>query len=333
MQVVEWNPSLPPNIQHHDFVGAVRKIWDYWVSIRVFLPEFRAGDRNNTFLLEYKSGGHEELNKRASFRHCILMSPAPNEAFLAPKDVEYSPRDSLTSSNSASREAMVFEMSRLVQDWPHGLSVSCHLRSTMQGWRVLSGNRPDMTLDYSNATLGASLNATWKSLYNLCRHADQNADQSKLTFLLSSLVYRHPDQTQLYRSLLAFATNQTFRKRRHDPPKSGELDFSDGEMPTRDKLEPLVSAMITPFAESPAYQVVESTPELEQEQYAQYISQRQEEFDDCVADLLQLLPCDHVPSSTFDSFELISGDLERIDKLFKSCYENKYVVIVSTNDY
>jgi hypothetical protein len=107
---------------------------------------------------------------------------------------------------------MVFEMSRLVQDWPHGLSVSCHLRSTMQGWQVLSANRPDVTLDYSNAVLDTSLKATWRSLYNLCRHADQSADQSKLTFLLSSLVYRHPDQTQLYRSLLAFATNHDFQK-------------------------------------------------------------------------------------------------------------------------
>ena len=223
MQMVEWNPSLPPNVQHHDFVGVVGKIWDYWMSIRLFLPEFREGGRNDTFLLEYKRGGHEELNKRASYRNRLLMSPAPNEAFLAPKDAKYSPRDSLTSSNSTSREAMVFEMSRLVQDLPGGLSVSCHLRSTMQGWRVLSGNRPDMTLDYSNAALSTSLKATWKSLYNLCRHSNQSADQSRLTFLLSSLVYRHPDQTQLYRSLLAFATNQTFRKRRHNPLKVATL--------------------------------------------------------------------------------------------------------------
>ncbi len=103
MQMVEWNPSLPPNIQHHDFVGAVRKIWDYWVSIRVFLPEFREGGRNDTFLLEYKKGGHVELNKRASFRHRLLISLTPNEAFLAPKDAKYSPRDSLASSNSALR--------------------------------------------------------------------------------------------------------------------------------------------------------------------------------------------------------------------------------------
>ena len=336
MQVVEWNPSLPPNIQHHDFVGAVRKIWDYWVSIRVFLPEFREGGRNDTFLLEYKKGGHEELNKRAGFRHCLLMSPAPNEVFLAPQDAEHSPRDSLASSNSALREAMVFEMSRLVQKWPHELRVSCHLRSFMQGWQVLSANRPHTTLDYSNSVLGVSLKATWKSLYNLCRHADQRADQSKLTFLLSSLVYRHPDQIQLYRSLLAFATNQTFRRRRYDLPESGDLDFSYGETPTREKVVPLVSAMIMPFPESPEYQVVrdlESTPELRREQYSQYTSHRQEEIDDCVTDLMQSLDCDHIPSSTFDSFELISGDPFKIDKLFKSCYENRYVVRVSTNDY
>ncbi len=206
----------------------------------------------------------------------------------------------------------------------------------MQGWQVLSANRPDVTLDYSNAALGESLKATWKSLYNLCRRADQRADQSKLTFLLSSLVYRHPDQIQLYRSLLAFATNENFRRPRYALTESGDLDFSYGETPTRERLAPLVSAIIKPFPESPEYQVVVdlgSTPELRRKQYAQYISHRQEEFDDCVADLMQLLHCDHIPSSSFDSFELVSGDPFEIDRLFRSCYENKYVVRVSTDDY
>jgi len=335
MQLVEWNPDLPPNIQHHDFAGVVRRIWDYWVSIRVFLPEFREGGQNDAFLHEYVKGGHEDLNKRASVRHRLWVSPGPHETFPVPKDAGYSPRDSLTSSSSALREAMVFEMSRLVQDWPHGLSVSCHLRSTMQEWRVLSANRPDVNLDYSNATLDTSLKAIWRSLYNLCRDADQVADQSKLTFLLSSLVYRHPDQTQLYRSLLAFATNQAFRRARHCLPKSGDLDFSDEEMPTREKLVDLVSNMTKPFPESSEYQVLVDlgwTCERERTQNAQYISHRQEEIEDCVADLIQLWPCDHIPGSIFDSFELISGDLfEDINKLFKSCYENKYVVCVSND--
>ena len=336
MQVVEWNPFLPPNVQHHDFEGVVRKIWDYWVSIRVFLPEFRERGRKDPFLLEYKGGGHEELNKRASSRHRLLIPPVPYEAFLTPKDANYSPRDSLASSNSASREAIVFEMSRLVQDWPLGLNVSCCLRSTMQGWQVLSKHNPDVTLHYSSAALDASLKATWRSLYNLCRRADQSADESKLTFLLSSLVYRHPDQTQLYHSLLAFATNRAFSKPRHSPPESGDLDFSYGETPTREKLDPLVSAMIKPFPESPEYQVyveLGCTPKLEREQYAQYVSHRQEELDDCVADLMQPFSCGHIPGSTFDSFELISGDPFEIDKLLNNCHENRFVVRVSTHSY
>ena len=335
MQVVEWSRFLPPNVQHPDFMEFVRKIWDYWVSIRVFLPEFRERVQNDLFMFEYQEGGHEELNKRASFRHRLLMPPEPYEAFLPPKDANYSPRDSLASSNSALREAMVFEMSRLVQDWPQGLSVSCHLRSAMQEWKVLLANR-EVTLENSNTALDTSLKATWRSLYNLCRHADQSADQSKLTFLLSSLVYCHPDQTHLYRSLLAFATNRAFSKPRYDLPESGDLDFSYGETPTREKLVSLVSAMIKPFPESPEYQVyleLGCTPELEREQYAHYISHRQEELDDCVADLMQLLYCGHILGSTFDSFELISGDPFEIDKLFKNCHENRYAVRVSTYDY
>jgi hypothetical protein len=339
MQVVEWNPSLPPNVQHHDFVGAVRKIWDYWLSIRVFLPEFRGRGRNDTFLPEYKKGGHEELNKRASFRLRLMIPLGPYEACLTPKDANYSPRDSLASLNSASREAMVFEMSRLVHDWPRGLSVSCHLRRTMQGWKVLSTNRPDVTLDYSSAALDTSLKTTWSSLFNLCRHADQSADQSKLTFLLSSLVYRHPDQTQLYCSLLAFATNQAFGKPRHDPPESGDLDFSYGEAPTRRQLVPLVSAMIEPFLESPEHQVLNElgwTLELERKQHAQYTSHCRQELDDCVADLIQLSYCGHIPGRIFESFELISGDplkIDKIDELLSNCYDNRYVVRVSTYIY
>jgi len=325
MQMVEWNPSLPPNIQHHDFVGAVRKIWDYWVSIRIFFPEFREGDRNDEFLPEYKRDGHEELNKRVGFRHCLLIPLGPYEAFLTPKDANYSPRDSLASSASASREAMVFEMSRLVQDWPRGLSVSCHLRNTIQGWKVLSANSPDVTLDYSSAAL--DIKTTWRSLYNLCRHADQRADQSKLTFLLSSLVYRDPDQTQLYRALLAFATNRAFSRRRHDPPESGDLTFSYGETPTREKLMPLVSAMIKPFPESP------ESPELKREQHAQYISDRDEELDDCVADLIQLSYCGHIPDGMFDNFELINGDPIEIDNLLKHCYDNRYAMRLSTHNH
>ena len=334
MQVVEWNPFLPPNVQHHDFVGAVRKIWDYWVSIRVFLPEFREEGQNDTFLPEYKKGGHEELNKRASFRHRLLIPLGPYETFLPPKDAKYTPRDSLASSNSASREAMVFEMSRLVQVWPRELRASCHLRRTMQGWQVLSAICPEINLDYSSAALDTSLKATWRSLYDLCRRADRSADQSKLTFLLSSLVYRHPDQTQLYRALLAFATNQAFRGLRHDPPESGDLNFDYGETPTRDNLVPLVSALIAPFHESPEYQVfLGGTPELKRKQYAQYTSHRRKELDDCVVDLTQLTYCGHIPGRIFDSFELISGDTSEIEKLFNNCDDNRYVVCVSTHKY
>jgi len=336
MQMVEWNPFLPPNVQHHDFVGAVRKIWDYWVAIRVFLPEFREGGRNDAFLPEYKKGGHEELNKRAGFRHRLLIPLGPYETSLTPKDAKYTPRDSLASSNSASREAMVFEMSRLVQVWPSELRASCHLRRTMQGWQVLSANCPEINLDYSSAALDTSLKATWRSLYDLCRRADRSADQSKLTFLLSSLMYRHPDQTQLYRALLAFATNQAFRGLQHDPPESGDLNISDGETPRRDKLVSLVSELITPFLESPEYEAVIDSgylPELEPKQRAKYASHRRKELGDCVAGLTKLEYCGHIPGRIFDSFELISGDLSEIEKLFNSCYDNRYVMCIDTHSY
>ena len=68
LERVQRNQTLPPTSEHHGFAAGVRKIWDYWMSIRAFYPDSRIPketDGDNSFLPEYEEKAHKKLTRRS----------------------------------------------------------------------------------------------------------------------------------------------------------------------------------------------------------------------------------------------------------------------------
>ena len=77
METVQRNTTLPPTSEHYGFAAAVREIWDYWMSIRVFYPDSHIPEETNedeSFLPKYEKQGHKNLTRRSAVRN-ILYAP------------------------------------------------------------------------------------------------------------------------------------------------------------------------------------------------------------------------------------------------------------------
>jgi hypothetical protein len=79
METVQWEYHLPPTSEHYGFAAAVRKIWDYWMSIRVFYPDSHSMQGWGQFILAGISGeAHKKLTRRSAVRNALY---APTQCF------------------------------------------------------------------------------------------------------------------------------------------------------------------------------------------------------------------------------------------------------------
>jgi hypothetical protein len=329
MQTVQRHIPLPPTLEHHDFATIIQKIWSYWLSIRVLYPEFQGKRRDSDdeeFLSGYRTEEQEQLTRRAATRHLFYAPLEGGPPSSRANDMDYTPRDCMGESGSGDRESVAFGMAKLVQEWPTNLDVTVELRSDIEGWCGVEARQAKLTLDYSGVWVEASLRTVWRSLYDLCRVARKETDQSKLTFLLGTLAYLHPNERHIHSTLLAFATSPQITQLAS--PDSGDLDFSYGEAPTESKLRSFVTSNAFQFEQSSEYAKldrVEWTAELDTSFRSQYASRRQQQINECVAVLFQLRYQDHVsPSPTF-SFNLIevASLLSRVNDTLIHCYQNR----------
>jgi len=329
MQTVQRHIILPPTLEHHGFATIVQKIWSYWLSIRVLYPEFqgkKSGDDDGEFLSGYRTEEQEQLTRRAAARNLFyapLESDPPNSRG---KDRNHIPQgDCMRESGSIHRESLVFGMATLVQEWPVNLDVTAELPSDVKGWDGVEARQASLTLDYSGVWVGSSLRAVWRSLYDLCRAAKKETDQSKLTFLLGTLAYRHPSECHIVSALLAFATSPRLFAQLA-APNSGDLDFSYGEAPTESKLRSFVESVR--FEQSSEYAELnrlEWTSNRHDMFRSRYTSRQQQQINECVTALFQLRYQDHVSPFVLSRFDLLKKEdlLSQLNDTLIHCHQNR----------
>jgi hypothetical protein len=294
LETVQWDALLPPTDKHHTYQAAVRKILDYWVSICPF----------------YANGPETQAEEPPTDRAVRNDREVPS--LVSGSDMTYAARDCLIVKSSIDNEAEAYEISKLVHEWSRELDVTRQLSDVIRGWGAVSARRPSLSLDYSSAWVTQSLHSTWRSLYELCRHASKD-DQERLAFVLATIAYRHPSQRQICRTLLAFATNDIFKARQYDSPNSGNLDFSYGEIPTERDIRSLVSRNKISWRHF---------RNMDLDLYNTYV---QREVNTCVDIMMGLREQDHVSFTTLLRFSMLKEiRLHRqLNNLFKNCYQNR----------
>ena len=328
MQVVQRHVTLPPTLEHHDFAEAVQKIWSHWQNIRVFHPEYQgrtqAGDEE--LLPEYRAPEHQYLTRRATARNLFYSPSWSDPPKSREKDSNYTPRDCMGESGSVRRVTLAFEMAKLVQDWPASLDVTTQLPTYVKGWGSAKTGIPELTLDYCIAWFEYSLSEVWRSLYDLCRTAKKETDQSKLTFLLGTYAYLHPEENHLHTTFLAFATCPQFA--RLAPPDSRNLDFSYGDALNESQFRSFVTSNTVQFEQSSEYdelKTLEWTPQKENTFRSRYESRRQQQIGECVSRLVQLRYQGHLSLFDLPNPDLINKRrlLSQLNDALKRCYQNR----------
>ena len=328
MQTVQRHMALPPTLEHHDFAEAVHKIWSHWQNIRVFHaePQGRKQASDEKLLPAYREAEHQELTRRAAARNLFYSPSWSDPPKSRAKDSNYTPRDCVGESGSVRRETLAFEMAKLVQDWPASLNVTPQLLTDVKRWGHVEAYNRELTLNYSTVWVEASLPQVWRSLYDLCRTAKKETDQSKITFLLGTLAYLHPDEHHLHTTLLAFATRPQFAQLA--PPDSGGLAFSYGDAPTESQLRSFVASNTVQFEGSSEYDDlngVEWTIQRENTFRSRYESRKQQQINECVSRLVQLRYQEYVSPSDLPSPNLIKKEnlLSQLNITLKHCYQNR----------
>ena len=338
MQLVQRHMTLPPTLEHHDFAGAVQKIWSHWQNMRIFHMEYqgRAHSSDMELLPRYQTAEHQQLTRRATARNLFYAPSWSDPPKSRAKDSNYTSRDCMGGSVSVHREALAFEMAKLVQDWPASLDVTAQLLTDVKRWGRVGAYEPELTLDYCTAWVEYPLSSVWRSLYHLCRTAEKETDQSKLTFLLGTFAYLHPDEHSFHTTFLAFATHPQFA--RLAPPNSGNLDFSHGDAPTESLLRSFVTSNTVPFNESSEHAELdrlERTPQRDntlRSRYAsrrhfrsQYASRQEQQINECVLMLFQLRHRDQVSHMELSHFDLLEqwNLLGLLNIKLEHCYKNR----------
>ena len=341
METVQRNTTLPPTSEHYGFAAAVREIWDYWMSIRIFYPDSHIPEEMNedeSFLPKYEKQVHKNLTRRSAVRN-ILYAPmhclGRDAGAPLGEDESYTPRDCAMTQQSIDREAVVFEMSKVVHEWRNDLDVTTRLLDIIEKWGQIPACQPNLSLDYCSTWVDHSLESTWRSLYDICRHASKDVDRSRLAFVLATLVYHDPGQRELCVTLLAFATNSVFSHPDHDAPNSGDLDFDYGETPAENRLRSLVTANTVAFKDSPEHAELHRvgwTQVREQAMRSRYESRLQQDIDSCVEQMVQQ---SHVPPFALANFDLFKKSelLAELNTLFDKCSQNQCVVYPLSNTF
>jgi len=284
LERVRRSTILPPTSEHYRFAAGVRKIWDYWMSIRAFHLESgipKEADGDNSFLPKYEKRAHKKLTRRSALRNTLYAPMQLADHNTSPgKDEVYTARDCLMVKPSIDREATVYEMSKLTHEWRKGLDVTMHLPDVIKRWGEISARQPNLSLNYCSAWVEESLDSTWRSLYELCRHASKG-DRDRLAFVLSTHAYHNPNQRQICATLLAFATHRIFKEPQYNSPNTGSLDFSYGEIPTESQLKSLITANTVPFTDSGEYAELLQMGWTMEQAMRSYGSRLQQEIDKC----------------------------------------------------
>ncbi|KAF8537441.1 hypothetical protein BDD12DRAFT_887667 [Trichophaea hybrida] len=250
MQVVNWDPSLPPLSQHDDFYRKVREILNHRSRFCVFLtqdPEGGTRPETAKVAAEKIIQTNPYLVMRAAIRNGAFQLAEFGGSNLAfGRDCVYTARD-VPAETIQAKEAKVCALARCADDWSTSLNVTPNLQQQYQTWGKMR-NKSIITLGYESPFLEVKLRKVWCSLYNICTKTTENQRYS-LTFLLSTLIFSDtPIDMKLIWTLLAFATVPEFQA--IPLPNYKSFNLEKGHDPSISDLSTTIRVRAVDFSDS-----------------------------------------------------------------------------------
>ncbi|KIM82965.1 hypothetical protein PILCRDRAFT_819766 [Piloderma croceum F 1598] len=286
MQSVKW-ADLGTMAQHHGFYMVTQSILEHAKRLHVFHGQPGMSAVRRTY-----SSNFAYLSERAGRRSAVFY-PADCAGTLphTNADIVHSSRDLATVE--AADEALVCNVSAMVNHWPTTLNISLELFKTLNRWGFLSGGNQELSLSYSRDWLQRDLPKTWISLYELCRGSSRVKNGFELVFSLSSMAYSIPENRAFIPTLMAFATIPQFRTL--SPPPWPHYDLTQGFRPRREELLNTVRSFTISFESSPEANLPAQNGEskvcLGQRRFSAFEVRRESQVHEFVDSLIKQWPC------------------------------------------
>ncbi|KAF7865854.1 hypothetical protein EAF04_006019 [Stromatinia cepivora] len=260
MQNVSWT-ALPTLSQHDAFSTKVESIFTYAKSLIPFQDELSRQPE----IPEPDSRSEASLIYMAAIRNAVYhVDGFGAEKFTVNQDKEYNSRD---GNCEADRRAAIHDIAALVDSWPHNLNVSKDLQQIMKSLpNCIVGPGTDTMdiLGYNTQWLDAPskfLPDHWFAIYQKLSACDENRDKYKIMVFLSTIVFSQKADEALIHTLLAFATNPSFR--RIKIPKYQYFILSKGFEPNENSLVDAVTSSVKIYTNTPASKLVKGESETE----------------------------------------------------------------------
>ncbi|KAJ8068302.1 hypothetical protein OCU04_003865 [Sclerotinia nivalis] len=326
MQSVLWT-ALPTLSQHDAFRTKVESIFTYAKSLIPFQDELSRQPE----IPEPDSHCEVSLIYMAAIRNAVYrVDGFGAEKFTVNQDKEYNSRDGNCDAN---RRAAIHDIAALVHSWPRNLNVSKDLQRIMKSLpNSILGPGTDTVdiLGYNQKWLDAPskfLPDHWFAIYQRLSACDENQDKYKVMIFLSTMVFSQKADEAFVHTLLAFATNTSFR--RIQIPKYQYFFLSEGFEPNENSLANAVASKIKSYTNTPASKLVKGESETE---YQANIRRRQM-YDECqeraiqtgITSLITQWPKEKLIASTDSNFCAYIDVLEATavaQKLFSAWFRN-----------
>ncbi|QSZ29330.1 hypothetical protein DSL72_003844 [Monilinia vaccinii-corymbosi] len=319
MQSVSWK-ELPTLSQHEAFGKKVDCIFKYARSLMPFQNKLNG----QQMIPEPDSRGIASLISMSTIRNAVYrVDGFGAEKFTVNQDKDYDSRDGTCDTH---RREAIYNIAALVCSWPRKLNVTKELPEIMSSLpcRILGPNSETTNIvGYDKQWLDTPMDflpGHWFSLYQELSSSDESRDRYKIMTFLSTLVFSEKVDQELVHTLLAFATNPSFRH--IYIPQYQYFPLSEGFEPNETSL---TSAIITEaFANTPASTLVREQSETGYE----FKIRKKEVYTDCqeraietaVRSLMDQWPTEN-PTLPTDTNFCAYIDVEKSTTIIQSCFE------------
>ncbi|KAL9113483.1 MAG: hypothetical protein Q9227_002524 [Pyrenula ochraceoflavens] len=236
MQRVLWNANIPFNAQHEGFRFLVDAIREQSQNLSTF-----ALQSPNQFP-EIPSGGDSFLLTRARVRRAVYersRTIRPPKTFK--QVVQYGAREGLNIPVSN-----IYDIVSLIRQGCSDFDTTGDLIRRLQQSQVIGGFDKTFNRTYMGC-FRVDLELEWGSLARFCRDYPQ-AGKSRLMFIFSLLLFAHPAQIELIRTLLAYSLMDDMKKL-EVPPWPSYVNFHSKLAPTVEAFVHLIKPLHVPYTQ------------------------------------------------------------------------------------
>ncbi|EWC47633.1 hypothetical protein DRE_03253 [Drechslerella stenobrocha 248] len=248
IESITWNENISFNCQRDIFRIGAKKLMDYWMIIRGFMPEGRNLDCEDVAIeqaLKDKAledgvyRGEEVLLRRAACR---------TETFYAHIQDTWNWSNGsgpdTTESEPPIEDASYPQVCQLVKSlatWKTGMEPP-KLWSTFKNFTStgVKGGNTSGKLQICDWLLKRSAGEIWCPLFQICRNASRSQDSYRLIFALASLTYRDNFEPKLVHALVTAAVTEDFKDDNLYKIPAGHFTISDGYVPNKHTLEKII---------------------------------------------------------------------------------------------